>query len=366
MYHEKIDSLLDTYARKLAANMNKGYEIDARVPSILIAGGSNFPTRKKEKQNAARDSNYREWQDIQGLLDKIRSTGMGGISADDPQAVQKLEKKLESLEKSQETMKAVNAYYRKHKTLDGCPHLSPEQLEKLKADMASSWHLEDKPFATWALSNNSAEIRRVKDRIKSLSQQKEIGFVGWEFDGGKVEANTEANRLQIFFEDKPDEATREALKSNGFRWSPKAGAWQRQLTSNAYYAADYVKAIAPLTGEKPTELQRAHIRAQKVAAQEQPAQEQPENYLKAAEQTTEQNYNMIDGQINNTPTAAELEEKAKAGGQISLAEYAEALKAEKKQTEPEKKLSIRAQLKAAKEQTPKKQARQKTQDLERS
>ena len=368
MYHAKIDSLLDTYARKLAANMNKGYEIDARVPSILIAGGSNFPTRKKEKQNAARDSNYREWQDIQGLLDKIRSTGMGGISADDPQAVQKLEKKLESLEKSQETMKAVNAYYRKHKTLDGCPHLPPEELEKLKADMASSWHLEDKPFATWALSNNSAEIRRVKDRIKSLSQQKEIGFVGWEFDGGKVEANTEANRLQIFFEDKPDEATREALKSNGFRWSPKAGAWQRQLTSNAYYAADYVKAIAPLTGEKPTELQRAHIRAQKVAAQEQPTQEQPENYLKTSEQTTEQNYNMIDGQINNTPTAAELEEKAKAGEQISLAEYAEALKTDKGRGKPAKqeKPSIRAQLKAAKEQTPKKQARQKTQDLERS
>ena len=365
MYHEKIDSLLDTYARKLAANMNKGYEIDARVPSILIAGGSNFPTRKKEKQNAARDSNYREWQDIQGLLDKIRSTGMGGISADDPQAVQKLEKKLESLEKSQETMKAVNAYYRKHKTLDGCPHLPPEELEKLKADMASSWHLEDKPFATWALSNNSAEIRRVKDRIKSLSQQKEIGFVGWEFDGGKVEANTEANRLQIFFEDKPDETTREALKSNGFRWSPKAGAWQRQLTSNAYYAADYIKAIAPLTGEKPTELQRAHIRAQKVAAQEQPTQEQPENYLKAAEQTTEQNYNMIDGQINNTPTAAELEEKAKAGEQISLAEYAEALKAEKKQTEPEKKPSIRAQLRADKEKTAQKKAtKSKNHELE--
>lgn len=127
-----------------------------------------------------------------------------------------------------------------------------------------------------------------------------------------------------------------------------------------------MKAIAPLTGEKPTEIQRAHIRAQKVTAQEQPTQEQPENYLKTAEQTTEQNYNMIDGQINNTPTATELEEKAKAGGQISLAEYAEALKAEKKQAEPEKKSSIRAQLKAAKEQAPKKQARQKTQDLERS
>ena len=91
-----------------------------------------------------------------------------------------------------------------------------------------------------------------------------------------------------------------------------------------------------------------------------------DNPLKTVELSTEQNYNMIDGQINNTPTATELEEKAKAGGQISLAEYAEALKAEKKQAEPEKKSSIRAQLKAAKEQAPKKQARQKTQDLERS
>ena len=273
MYHEKIDSLLDTYARKLAANMNKGYEIDARVPSILIAGGSNFPVRKKEKQNAARDTNYREWQDIQGLLDKIRSTGMGGISADDPQAVQKLEKKLAGLEKAQETMKAVNAYYRKHKTLDGCPHLSSESIEKTKADMSSQWHIEDKPYPTWALSNNNAEIRRVKERIKSLSLQKEIGYVGWEFEGGKVEANTEANRLQIFFDEKPDAATREELKSNGFRWSPKAEAWQRQLTDNAYYSANYIKAIQPLTGEKPTDLQRAHIQRQKAASQEKPAPE---------------------------------------------------------------------------------------------
>ena len=112
-----IDLAKAGYARKLAANMNKGYEIAGRVPSILIAGGSNFPTRKKEKQNAATDRNMQEYRDIQGLLDKIRSTGMGGISADDPQAVEKLQKKLSGLEKSQETMKAVNAYYRKHRVL---------------------------------------------------------------------------------------------------------------------------------------------------------------------------------------------------------------------------------------------------------
>lgn len=268
MYHEKIDSLLDTYARKLAANMNSRFSIDARVPSILIAGGSNFPVRQKEKQNAARDRNWGEWQDIQGLLDKIRSTGMGGISADDPQAVQKLESKLADLEQSQESMKAVNTYYRKNKTLDGCPHLSPENIEKLKASMAKGYHLEGKPYPTWALSNNSAEIRRLKSRIKDLSQKKTVGYVGWEFEGGKVEANTDVNRLQIFFEEKPDEATRTELKGNGFRWSPTAEAWQRQLTDNAYFAANYIKSIQPLTGEKPNHLQRAHIRAERAKPQE--------------------------------------------------------------------------------------------------
>ena len=97
---------------------------------------------------------------------------------------------------------------------------------------------------------------------------------------------------------------------------------------------------------------------------------QPENPLKAAEQTTEQNYNMIDGQINNTPTAAELEAKAKAGEQISLFDYAKALKEESRQekaAKPEKKPSIRAQLRADKERAAqKKPAKQKSQDIERS
>ena len=73
-----------------------------------------------------------EYREIQGLLVKICSTGMGGISADALNAVSKLESKLAKLEQAQETMKAVNAYYRKNKTLDGCPHLSTEQIETLK------------------------------------------------------------------------------------------------------------------------------------------------------------------------------------------------------------------------------------------
>ena len=95
---------------------------------------------------------------------------------------------------------------------------------------------------------------------------------------------------------------------------------------------------------------------------------QPENYLKAAEQTTEQNYNMIDGQINNTPTVAELEAKVKAGETISLVDLAEAVKADKergKAAKTEKKPSIRAQLKADKEKTAQKKAtKSKNHELE--
>ena len=73
MYHEKIDRLLDSYARKLAENMNNGFVIDARVPSVLIAGPANFPTRKKEKQNAARDRNMEEWKRYRGSLTGLRA-----------------------------------------------------------------------------------------------------------------------------------------------------------------------------------------------------------------------------------------------------------------------------------------------------
>ena len=255
-FHAKIDGLLDTYARKLAANMNHGYEIAARVPSIMIAGGSNFPVRKKQKQLAADEKNMQEFSEIQGLLSKIRSTGMGGISADDPNAISKLQSKLAKREALQETMKAVNAYYRKHKTVDGCPHLTPEQIEKMKASMSGDWRANPKPFESYQLSNNNAEIRRLKERIAALTRQREIGYVGWEFDGGKVEANAADNRLQIFFDGKPEADTREKLKEYGFRWSPSAGAWQRQLNDNAIRAADYLACIAPLTGERPTEVQK--------------------------------------------------------------------------------------------------------------
>lgn len=255
MYHEKIDGLLDAYARRLADNWNERYRIDARVPSILVAGGSNFPVRKKEKQNAARDKNMAEWQEIQKLLGKIRGVGKGGISADDPEAVRKLKEKLARLKQEQESMKAVNAYYKKNKTLEGCPGLTWEQIERLKAAMSRSWRKDPKPYESYVLSNNNAVIRQTARRIEELTRVAETEFSGWTFEGGRAEINRADNRLQLFFDGKPDAAVRAELKSCGFRWAPSVGAWQRQLNEDVFHVADKIAAICPLSGELPSELQ---------------------------------------------------------------------------------------------------------------
>lgn len=251
IHHERIDHLLDTYARRLADNINKRNAIATRVPSILVAGGSNFPVRKKEKQNRADEAAMEEWREIQGLLNKIRGTGKGGISADDPEAVQKLKLKLEGLERDQESMKAVNAYYRKHKTLEGCPGLDPVQIEKLKASMARDRHPEPKPYPSFRLTNNNAVIRQTKERIAELTKRAETDYEGWAFDGGEVKMDRQANRLQVFFDEKPDRDTCSAMRHNGFKWAPSVGAWQRQLTDNAIYTARHLDCLRPLSEEQP-------------------------------------------------------------------------------------------------------------------
>lgn len=241
MYHEKIDGLLDAYARRLAENMNNGYRISAMCPSVLIAGPAKFPVKKKARQNAASDRNLQEFREIQGLLDKIRSVGTGGISSDDPLALDKLRVKLAGLEQLQATMKAVNAYYRQNKTLDGCPNLTPEQIEKLKAAMAGDWRATPRPFESFQLSGNNAKIKRIKERIAELEKrQADPAPEGWKFDGGEVVINNQLNRLQIIFDGKPDDDLRALLKSHGFRWAPSQGAWQRQYTDNAVRAAKAV------------------------------------------------------------------------------------------------------------------------------
>ena len=206
----------------------------------MIAGPANFPVRAKEKQNAARDRNMQEYNEIQTILDRIKSVGMGGIMSDDKDAIQKLTSKLEALEAEQVKMKAVNAYFRKHKTLDGCPDLP----EEARYRMESEYQSHDAPYPSWALSNNNASIRRIKERIAQLQKEAERAAQNAgpeQGDGYILKENHEIGRIQFVFDGKPDTDTRSLLKSYGFRWAPSEGAWQRMLNDNGRWAAQQVR-----------------------------------------------------------------------------------------------------------------------------
>ena len=176
------------------------------------------------------------------------------ISSDDPEAIAKLTEKLAGLQESQKYMKTVNAYYKATGTCRGCPGLSDEEAAKLEDSM--KYHPWDKkPFASASLSNNNENINTTKKRIQKLTEAKEQGYTGWTFEGGRVEANGDKNRLQIFFDEIPSEEVRKELKSWGFLWARSEGAWQRQLTDNAIYSASRIKAIQPTDGTDPVKIQ---------------------------------------------------------------------------------------------------------------
>ena len=168
------------------------------------------------------------------------------ISGDDPEALNRLRAKLAKLEKLQEQMKAANVAIRLKDAAKGDAKLaelgfSPDSIAELrKPDSVGRVG-----FPAYALANNGATIRSVKERIAQLEARAAAPAPeGWAFDGGEVICNVAENRLQIRFDEIPDEQTRTALKSYGFRWSRFAGVWQRQLTRNAIYAARQILKVA--------------------------------------------------------------------------------------------------------------------------
>jgi hypothetical protein len=95
-------------------------------------------------------------------------------------------------------------------------------------------------FPGYALQNNSANIRRMKERLSSLERSASRETSETDHNGIRVVENVEENRVQIIFPGKPDSSVRSLLKSNGFRWSPMNGAWQRHLNSSGKYAAQRI------------------------------------------------------------------------------------------------------------------------------
>lgn len=239
-YHGKLDALLDRYARRLAQWTNDHNRNGASCPSVLVCGPANFPTRKKAKQNAREDTLWKEYDEIQGILSKIKTIGTGPIDLTDPYAREMLEDRLQSLQNTLETGKAMNAHYRKHKTMKGFRNYSDEAAAEMDQAIASAPAFARTPFPDFELASLRGKIKRTQENLAKLDKMDAAQGQPDEetaFDGGRIVRNVEQNRLQILFDGKPDEETRAALKSNGFRWSPKNQAWQRQLTGNAERAA---------------------------------------------------------------------------------------------------------------------------------
>lgn len=244
-YHDKIDGLLDAYARRLAKWYNDHNRNRASCPSILICGGGNFPVNKKEKQNARERTLYGEWDEIQGLLTRIESIGTGAIDFADPNARQMLAEKVDSLQKELDSDKAMNAYYRKHKTMQGFEGISEETAKAINERIAGDYSWNKKPAPDWELTSVRNRLKSAQARLAEYdnlhaAQEENAAESATAFEGGYITRNIEENRLQIIFDEKPDEETRQKLKSNGFHWSPRNSAWQRQLTSNAERAAKKV------------------------------------------------------------------------------------------------------------------------------
>lgn len=235
---ERVYVLAARYSKNMARYMNQDIHIGCMCPSVMISGPANFPFHKKEKQLLAWEKNHQFFEDVQGILSKMENIlyGKEQIKAGDEDAIKKLEKKLKNLKEQQEFMKAVNAYYRKHKTIVGCSELTKMQEKALQVEMEKDFHYEDKPFMSYELSNNNQNIHSTENRLKRLKATKDNGISETENQFFKIVENSENMRLQLFFKDKPKEKVRKILKRNGFHWAPSQEAWQRQLTSNAKYA----------------------------------------------------------------------------------------------------------------------------------
>ena len=152
-------------------------------------------------------------------------------------------------------MKEINAYFRKHATALGCPGLSDEDAAKLDRRVQEGYSWEKQPYPSYVLSGNTAEMRRLRQRIEEVSRTQSTEYVGWDFPGGRAEADKEDNRLRLYFDEKPSEEQRSKLKCNGFKWAPSVGAWQRQLNDNAIHAAARMDFLRPESGENPTAIQ---------------------------------------------------------------------------------------------------------------
>ncbi len=212
----------------------------SRCMSSMITGPARFPTAKAERAN---DRENKISGEMLAYLDRVRKAikqeayyaahpEARPVMSGDSDAIERLQAKLAGLVKAQETMVAANKLIRKGDKEALKALLPNSDIEKLfKPDFCGRTGFPD-----FSLSNNRANIKQVQGRIEEITKRKETVAKDIVVNGVRVLENTEAMRLQLFFDGKPAAETIKLLKSHAFKWSPSNMAWQRQLTNNAIYA----------------------------------------------------------------------------------------------------------------------------------
>ncbi|WP_106427983.1 DUF3560 domain-containing protein [Methylobacterium radiotolerans] len=231
-------------ASKNADNLHKKARSMAGVipfgQPILIGHHSESRDRNYRKRiHSTFGKAFAEMDNAQHYASKAAAVGTGGISSDDPDAIAKLSKELEAMEASQERMKAANKVIRTKKT--------PEEREAAliaqgftaatAAEILTPDFCGRVGFPSYALSNNTANMRRVRLRIEELEKRKASADLERQGNGFKYREDVAENRVMFLFDVKPDEATRTLLKRHGFKWSPSRDGqpWVRQLNNAGIY-----------------------------------------------------------------------------------------------------------------------------------
>jgi hypothetical protein len=158
------------------------------------------------------------------------------ISSDDPQVLQKLRDQLEQLIKKQTFMKQVNRLIRtgNKDAFLALPGISEKHWVNLNEDGRHG----GKGFASYELTNNNANISRIKKRVTALEREERRPASDQVIKGIRLVENKEANRIQLIFPQEPSDKIKEVLKRQfAFKYSKLEGAWQRFLNNAGRYAA---------------------------------------------------------------------------------------------------------------------------------
>ena len=274
---DKLDQILDRYAKNLAQYINRDNQIGAQYPSVMISGAGNYNIKKHDRQMASWGKNYQFYDDkVLSLENKIKNFGSSAstvIRGDEEDALERLEAKVEYMKYWHQVMVEANKYYKKNKTLDGFEGAEPDELERIKKSLADVQKLMnlDTPFPSYTLTNDSQNIKRLEGRVSELKNLKNNAD-NWteENEIYKLWADKKDMRIRISFEmGKPDQEVIDMLRGKAFKWSPKNNAWQRQLTNNAVYETKLLRKSlhAFYNIEKQSKSATAAIEAQTAATE---------------------------------------------------------------------------------------------------